>query len=115
MSSFADSILRGAEEALAYARGQADENEYKVHIPRDIDVKAIRTKLGMSQQAFAARFGFSVGSVRNWEQGNRQPDSAACAYLTVISRDPEAVTSALMSVRKVDLAPDVLKGLLPAD
>jgi putative transcriptional regulator len=47
-SKVADSIRRGLEEALAYAEGTADARSYGVHIPQDIDVKAIRIKLDMT-------------------------------------------------------------------
>ena len=63
--------------------------------PRDVDVKAIRGKLGLSQETFAARFGFSVGTVREWEQGRRRPEQAARTLLLVIAHKPEAVMEAL--------------------
>ena len=63
--------------------------------PRDVDMKAIRDKLGLSQGAFAARFGFSVGAVREWEQGRRRPEQAARTLLLVIQHDPEAVMTVL--------------------
>jgi putative transcriptional regulator len=83
------------EEAADFATGRADPSEYRVHVPERVDVKAIRTKLGLSQAAFAQRFGFSVQSIRNWEQGARQPEGPARAYLLVIDRAPEAVQKAL--------------------
>ena len=95
MSRVADSIRRGLEEALAYARGEADPGDYGVHIPERIDVRAIRTKLGMTQEQFAGRFGFSVNTLRHWEQGRRQPEGPTRAYLLVIDRAPEAVMNAL--------------------
>ncbi|WP_298744559.1 helix-turn-helix domain-containing protein [uncultured Brevundimonas sp.] len=95
MSKVADSIRRGLEEAVAYARGEADANAYRVHVPADIDVKAIRARLGMTQEEFAGRFGFSVNTLRHWEQGVRQPEGPARAYLLVIDRAPKAVQKAL--------------------
>ncbi len=91
----ADSIRKGLEEALGYARGGADERKYRTHVPKQIDVRAIRDKLGMTQEEFAARFGFSVNTLRHWEQGKRQPEGAARAYLLVIDRAPKAVQKAL--------------------
>ena len=64
-------------------------------IPAAIDVKAIRGKLGMTQKEFAGRFGFPLGTLRNWERGHRRPEGAARAFLTVIARHPEAVMDAL--------------------
>jgi putative transcriptional regulator len=95
MSEVAKSIERGLEEALAYSRGEADESRYRVHVPERIDVRAIRTKLGMTQAEFAACFGFSVNTLRHWEQGKRQPEGPTRAYLLVIDRAPDAVRSAL--------------------
>lgn len=95
MSRVADSIRRGLEEAVAYARSEANESDYRVHIPAVIDVRAIRTKLGLTQEEFAGRFGFSVNTLRHWEQGKRQPDGATRAYLLVIDRAPKAVQKAL--------------------
>jgi putative transcriptional regulator len=95
MSAIADSIRRGLQEALAYAEGKADESAYRVYVPEKIDVKAIRTKLDMTQEEFARRFGFSVNTLRHWEQGQRQPEGPTRAYLLVISRAPDAVQNAL--------------------
>lgn len=75
--SVAESILRGAREALAFAKGEADVRKYRVHIPHDIDVRRIRTKLGMTQAQFAREFGFGIDTLRHWEQGRRMPDGAA--------------------------------------
>jgi putative transcriptional regulator len=91
----ADSIRRGLEEALAYAEGAADVSRYGIHIPQDIDVKAIRAKLEMTQEEFAGRFGFSINTLRHWEQGRRVPEGPTRAYLLVIDRNPKAVQRAL--------------------
>ena len=91
----AKSILRGLEEAVAYAAGDADESKYRVHVPRRMDVRAIRTKLGMTQQQFAGEFGFSVNTLRHWEQGKRQPEGPTRAYLLVIDRAPDTVRKVL--------------------
>jgi putative transcriptional regulator len=58
-------------------------------------VPAIRTKLGMTQEEFAGRFGLSVDTLRHWEQGKRQPEGPTRAYLIVIARAPKAVQKAL--------------------
>ena len=54
-----------------------------------------RAATGLSQNAFAARFGIPVGSLRDWEQGRRGPDAATRNYLRVIARMPNAVLRAL--------------------
>lgn len=91
----ADSIRKGLVEAIEYARGSADLRTYRTHVPKQVDVRAIRGKLCMTQEEFAARFGFSVNTLRHWEQGKRQPEGAARAYLLVIDRAPKAVQKAL--------------------
>jgi putative transcriptional regulator len=63
-------------------------------VPR-VDVRKVRRKLKLSQSEFAARFGFSRGVLRNWEQGRNQPDGAARVLLAVIDRHPEAVEDSL--------------------
>jgi putative transcriptional regulator len=60
-----------------------------------VDVVATRGKLGLSQEQFAAAFGVSLGTVRNWEQGRRTPDGPALVLLTVIEKSPRAVLRAL--------------------
>jgi putative transcriptional regulator len=87
-------ILTGAKQALAFARGELTAG-FIVHVPAEIDVKAIRRKLGMSQSQFAASFGFGIDAVRNWEQGRRRPEGPARVLLKVIEHDPEAVRRAL--------------------
>jgi putative transcriptional regulator len=64
-----------------------------------VDVVAIRTRLGLSQGEFAARFGFKLDALQNWEQDRRRPDGAARALLRVIEREPEAVLRALAGSR----------------
>ena len=91
----AESILRGARQALAFVEGTADLSQYRVHIPKEIDVRAIRAKLKMTQEDFARQFGFSVNTLRHWEQGKRIPEGPTRAYLLVIDRAPKAVTKAL--------------------
>jgi putative transcriptional regulator len=93
MSKSGQSILRGARQALAYARGET--KGFVAHVPQDVDVKAIRTRLGLSQAEFAARFGFKLDALQNWEQGRRRPEGAARAFLRVIEREPAAVRRAL--------------------
>ena len=96
MSELGKHIIEGLEEVLQYARGNpAGQRVYKVALPETIDVKAIRQKLNMSQREFSLTFGFSIHSIRNWEQGKRCPKGPARVLLTVIAKEPEAVQNAL--------------------
>jgi putative transcriptional regulator len=67
----------------------------RVRPPTRVDVKALRRRLGLSQAAFASRFGFSLASVRNWEQGHRRPEGPARVLLRLILREPAFVLRTL--------------------
>jgi len=58
-------------------------------------VRALRLKMNLTQEEFAARFGLPLGTVRDWEQGAHRPDRAAQVLLTVIASNPDAVIRAL--------------------
>jgi putative transcriptional regulator len=76
MSEVGEGIIRGLEQALAFIDGTGDESQYVVHIPAEIDVRAIRGRLGLTQQQFAVRFGFNINTLRHWEQGRLVPEGA---------------------------------------
>ncbi|MGH7104221.1 MAG: helix-turn-helix domain-containing protein [Acetobacteraceae bacterium] len=54
-------------------------------------MKAIRRRTGISQDAFATIFSFSVHQIHQWEQGRVRPLGAMRAYLLLIDRDPKMV------------------------
>ena len=58
-------------------------------------IKELRKRIGLSQPKFAVLLRIDVGTLRNWEQGIRQPTGPAKALLTAIARDPEHVLKAL--------------------
>lgn len=60
-------------------------------------IRALRAKLNLTQEEFAARFHLPLGTVRDWEQGAHRPDRAAQVLLRVIAKDPDAVVRALES------------------
>ncbi len=87
MSKMGKRMIEAAREAAAWASGQ--ENGALLHeFP---DVKTIREKLGLTQSAFAERFGLPLGNVRDWEQGRSVPDAAARMLLKIIQKAPEVV------------------------
>ena len=92
-------LIASARQALAYAKGQPTPGVrvtmVKVHRTPLVDVQTVRQSLGLSQSQFALRFGFSPGTVRNWEQGRTKPDGPARILLAVIAHHPEAVEDAL--------------------
>lgn len=61
----------------------------------EIDVKAVRERLGLTQEQFALRYGLDLNSLQNWETKRRRPDAAARSYLRVIERLPERTSEAL--------------------
>ena len=98
----ADEILADLKEAhediKAYFRGDKSRvHEYAVIVPDDVDVKALRAKLGLTQRDFAARYGFKLSAVQSWERKSqrRRPERPARILLKVIDKEPEAVERAL--------------------
>jgi putative transcriptional regulator len=67
-------------------------------MPEQIDVRAIRKSLQLTQEAFALRFGFSLSSVREWEQKRSRPDRAARIVLTIVQCEPQVVEQAAVRV-----------------
>ena len=61
--------------------------------------KHVRFKLGLTQEEFAARFEIPLGTLRDWEQRRREPDTAALAYLKVIAADADFVSQAVKAKR----------------
>ncbi|MGQ3044565.1 MAG: helix-turn-helix domain-containing protein [Brevundimonas aurantiaca] len=90
-----DAIMAGLNDAVAIAQGQADPATYRVHVPEQIDVKAIRKSQGMTQAMFALTYGLPKASIEEWEQRRRTPDTGSRLLLKVIAREPEAVKRAL--------------------
>ena len=93
MGNTFDSIARGLNEAVAHAKGK--KVAVKTYTPELVDVSALRRRMDMTQEQFAARFGFSVATLRHWERGDRTPQGAALVLLNVINRAPDAVRAAL--------------------
>ena len=88
-------IIEGLEQAIAWAQGEdANVRVTLVHVP-DVDVREVRTKMGLSQAQFATKFGFPPATLRNWEQGRSRPDAPTRVLLAVIARHPEAVEDVL--------------------
>ena len=77
------SILRGKKKAKRSTTLQSP------------DAKAVREKLGLSQNQFAALIGISPRTLQNWEQGHRRPEGTARALLRVAESHPEAVLASL--------------------
>lgn len=76
----------------------AEENE-KIEIFLDFfdpDIKGIRADLEMTQEEFAAYFGFPLGSLQNWEQGRCEIPRSVKPYLLLIKLNPDFVREILV-------------------
>jgi putative transcriptional regulator len=93
-------ILAGLEEIAAWKKGERTLKSTRVELPEAADVPAIRARLGLSQEAFAACMGVSVGTLRNWEQGRREPQGPARALLLIADRKPRAFLEAVQLARR---------------
>ena len=93
-TSLGDELVASLKEGMAILRGDAQPARF-YPAPAAVNVRAIRKMLGITQQAFARRFGFTVAAVRDWEQGRCQPEAAARVLLLVIAHNPSAVDDAI--------------------
>ena len=97
-----EKIAAGLREAIAVAHGE--EEPTRLYVPAEMEVKAIRKKTGLSQEAFAYFYGFTMEQIRAWEQGRSRPLGGARAYLMMIDSDPDGVARLLESTRKRKVA-----------
>ena len=95
MAKAFDSIKQGLNEAIAHAKSKGKTPRVKLYKPLAVDVADLRQRLGLTQEQFAARFGFSVATLRHWERGDRAPSGATLVLLNVINRTPGAGLEAL--------------------
>ncbi len=93
-SALADELIASMREGVEILTGRTAPSRF-YPAPLNVDVRAIRAGLGLSQAAFARRFGFSPATIREWEQGRRQPEAAARVLLLVIASKPEVVDEVL--------------------
>ena len=92
-------IIQGLEEALAWSKGEdVPVRVTHVQVP-EVNVANVRRKMGLSQTAFALKFGFPPATLRNWEQGRVRPDTPTRVLLAVIAKHPESVEDVLKEVR----------------
>lgn len=91
--SIFDEMVQEAQEIRSH--GLSGQRVHTVAVPEEVDVAAIRAGLGLTQAEFAARFGFGLRAVHQWEQGKRRPEGPARVLLALIAADPKAVTKLL--------------------
>jgi putative transcriptional regulator len=93
MSKFGKELIQSLTEAVEHAEGKADSARVRVvEVP---DVRAIRRHLRMSQGEFSSAYRIPLATLKNWEQGRRQPDAPAAAYLQAIAMRPSEIRDAL--------------------
>lgn len=97
MSKAGERLLGAAREALAVAKGEKEA--HRIFIPADIDVRAIRQETKLSQEDFAATFGFTVSQIRDWEQHRARPIGGVRAYLMLIKTHPRQMLAMLAEMR----------------
>jgi putative transcriptional regulator len=88
-------IIEGLQEAVAWSKGQNDQLRVTLAQVPEVDVRKVRRQMGLSQAQFAAKFGLSPATLRNWEQGRAHPDAPTRVLLAVIAKHPEAVEDVL--------------------
>ena len=88
------SIKRGLEQAIRHQKGRRVAG-MKLHVPPQVDVKAVREQTGLTQEQFASTFAISLGALRHWERGDRKPRGTALVLLNVIAKEPQAVLRAV--------------------
>ena len=93
MKSQFEQMMDGLNDIEAFLAGKREG--FTAHVPQEVDVKAIRNRLGMTQARFSSTFGFSLDAIKHWEGGRRTPEAPACTLLTVIDKNPVAVLTAL--------------------
>ena len=89
-----DKIAAGLNDAIAFAEG----DETRGRAVRPVDLRALRQRIGKTQGQFSADFKLPLGTVRDWEQHRREPDTGSKVYLSMIEADPEGVRRILASL-----------------
>jgi len=90
-----ESVIEGLKQAIAWTRGENDDVRVTLVYVPEVNVREVRTKMGLSQAQFATRFGLPPATLRNWEQGRSRPDAPTRVLLAVIAKHPEAVEDVL--------------------
>lgn len=92
-TTFGNDLIESLNQAIVHAKGQSKAAQ--VHVVQVPDVRSLRERLNMSQQTFSATYRIPLATLKGWEQGRRQPDATAAAYLNVIEKLPVEAQAAL--------------------
>ena len=82
---------RGVSQSIAFLAGNREGYRVtEVEVPQ-VDIKIIRKRLELTQSDFANEFGIPLATLKNWEQGHRQPEGATLLFFRLIEQDPEGM------------------------
>ncbi len=88
-----EGIMEGLGEALAHAEGKRSLRTTPVFEPvrdyKPVEIKQLRTGLGMTQVVFAGFLGVSPKTVEAWEAGRNQPEGPVRRIFALLQRDPQ--------------------------
>lgn len=88
-----DDLLQSLKEAKAISKGEAKASRRFELVPTD--VKAVRERIGLSQNEFAKLMRVSIKTLQNWEQHRRNPTGPAAALLKIVSIAPDVALKSL--------------------
>ncbi len=81
-------LLESTKEAKSIIDGKQKPSRVFLKNPNP---KVIRSKLSLNQEEFAKLMNISVHTLRNWEQGRREPEGPAKVLLNIANYHPEAL------------------------
>jgi putative transcriptional regulator len=87
-----DELIESIQEAGKYLRGE--ESAAEVSFVNEPDPRTIRARMGLTQEEFASALCISVKTLRNWEQGRRDPSGPAMRLLQIAAKHPEVLIEA---------------------
>jgi putative transcriptional regulator len=93
--NFRRKLIHGLDQAVGAMRDKEMVPTPEFGDPDEVDVKAIRKNLGLSQQEFADAYGFSVYAVRKWEQWVRTPEKGTRVLLMMLRDMPQVINTYL--------------------
>jgi len=87
-----DELVESVREGGAYLRGE--DKPAAAYFAGEPDPREIRARLGLTQEEFAEALCISVKTLRNWEQGRREPSGPAMRLLQIAAKHPEVLIEA---------------------
>jgi putative transcriptional regulator len=75
------------EEVIAHSKGE--KGEVRLFIPKQVDVRKVRERTGLTQNHFAATFSISLGTLRHWERADRKPHGPDLVLLNAVNNAPD--------------------------